>query len=86
VTTPQKPRRRPKVQKVDTFRWLAAAQTAELGARITAAGAGAWLEVREDDKGGLHFRVAVKLPEGVTTLDNGTDINDSRVCPPICPH
>jgi hypothetical protein len=85
MTAPEKPRRRPQGQKVDTFRWLPSEQTAELGARIASAGPGAWLEVREDDKRGLHFRVCVKLPAGMETLDNGTDINNSFLCPPRCP-
>lgn len=61
-----------------SYQWLSEAHTAELGARITAAGPTARLEVR--DSAGLRFRVVVPGAR----LAPLADINDSHRCPPFC--
>lgn len=79
------PRRRPKAIAQDRFEWFSEESTAEIGARIAAAGPGARLELRRAADGGLLARVVGKSENGAAVAGGG-DINDSRVCPPICPH
>lgn len=62
-----------------SYKWMAESNTAELGARITAA-PGSRLEIREDAKGGLYFRVV--MPGAKAAPEK--DLDDTFICPPIC--
>jgi hypothetical protein len=73
------PRRRP--APAQPYHWFQGASVRELVDRLNAAGPDtARLEVRTvGDK--MFFRVK---PTGLTTTALAADIDDSRVCPPIC--
>lgn len=70
-------------KNVVSFGWLEPEQTAELRARLNAAGDGARLEWRKKGEG-TAFRVVPVAGSAVRVNEEG-DINKSHVCPPWCP-
>lgn len=66
-------------EKKRDYRWLKKESTRKLCALLVEAGEGAELEIREDEKDGLHFRVINAKGEQV-----GDEVNESWPCPPAC--
>lgn len=62
----------------ESYRWMAAPNTAELGARIVAS-PGSRLEIREDAAHKLYFRVVTPGAKAQVK-----DLDDTFICPPIC--
>lgn len=80
MTAPSKPKRRPATQS--PYHWFQGASVRELYDRLSAAGPDtARLEVRLEGKAML-LRVVTAGQEAKPASTN--DINDSRLCPPIC--
>jgi len=66
-----------------SFHWIQGASVVELDRRLQAAGPdSARMEVRLDSANRMTFRI---VRAGVTTRSVVADVNDSRICPPICP-
>ena len=80
MTAPAKPKRRPGSEA--PYHWFQGASVRELYDRLSAAGPDtARLEVRIDGKS-MTLRVLAAAQEDGKARP--TDINDSRLCPPIC--
>lgn len=80
MTAPSKPKRRPAAQA--PYHWFQGASVRELYERLSAAGPDtARLEARIDGKA-MTLRVVAANQEEAKARP--TDINDSRLCPPIC--
>lgn len=76
--------------KHDPYHWMRAETARELARRVTDAGAGlVRVEIRIDKarRGEpMTFRLIVDTPDGkATTQSLDGDLNDSWLCPPICP-
>lgn len=80
MTAPSKPKRRPATES--PYHWFQGASVRELYDRLSAAGPDtARLEVRMEGKAMLLRVVTASDDEAKA---RPTDINDSRLCPPIC--
>lgn len=62
--------------------WFRGASVHALAARLQDAGPDARLEVRIDAEDKMTFRIVV---DGATASVAEEDINESWLCPPICP-
>lgn len=72
----------------DRYWWFPETSSLELARRIQNAGPGHRLEVRIDKKDAMTFRVVRSpLSQGIADAAGVVepDINESWLCPPVCP-
>lgn len=73
----------PPKAKAESYWWFGPETVEPLKERLAAAGSGARLEVRLHANDKLWLRI---VPAGVTSeAAAGNDLNESHICPPICP-
>lgn len=69
-----------------TFHWFPVASTIELRDRLNAAGDAPRLEIHHGEHGQPLLVVKAGMTDGGFEITDEPDpINDSKVCPPICP-
>jgi hypothetical protein len=78
-----KARGKPKTKATtNAYWWFSGATVTELTQRLNAAGEGARLEVRIDAKKSMTLDVVATTDLAASKLQ---PLNDSHLCPPICP-
>lgn len=63
------------------FHWFGPDSVAALREKLNAAGPGAILEVHQH---GQDMTLWV-VPAGIVALEGGGGVNESHICPPVCP-